>query len=60
LRRFENAILVLGQQEAEEELKGKDKLTVTCEFCNREYGFDRVDVQKFLTEAGLLHLQAVH
>lgn len=52
LQRFENAILVLGQQEAEDELKGKDKLTVTCEFCNREYIFDRVDVAEIFKRGG--------
>jgi molecular chaperone Hsp33 len=52
LQRFENAILVLGQQEAEEELKGKDKLTVTCEFCNKEYIFDRVDVAEIFKRSG--------
>ena len=42
--RSENAILMLGEQEAENELKDKQKIVVTCEFCNQEYSFDRVDV----------------
>lgn len=44
LARSENAILMLGKEEAEQELKDKQKIVVTCEFCNKEYTFDRVDV----------------
>jgi molecular chaperone Hsp33 len=43
-QRCENAILILGQEEAEEELEGKQSIVVTCDFCNKEYVFDRVDV----------------
>lgn len=40
----ENAILLLGKEEAEAELKKHQLITVTCDFCNREYHFDRDDV----------------
>ena len=43
-QRCENAIMILGQQEAEEELRDKQTIVVTCDFCNKEYVFDRVDV----------------
>lgn len=46
LARGEHAIRLLGQQEAEQELKEKQNIIVTCEFCNKEYVFDRVDVAK--------------
>lgn len=46
VKRGENAILMLGREEAEEELQYKQKIVVTCEFCNSEYVFDRVDVEK--------------
>ncbi len=42
----ENAILMLGRTEADEELFNKQKIVVTCEFCNTEFAFDRVDVEK--------------
>lgn len=42
--RSENAVLMLGKEEADQELLDKDKIVVTCEFCNREYIFDKVDV----------------
>lgn len=43
-KRGEDAILLLGQKEAEEELKTKNAIVVTCDFCNKEYVFDKVDV----------------
>lgn len=49
-KRGEDAIFILGQQEAEAELKDKQTLVVTCDFCNREYIFDRVDVAKIFAE----------
>jgi molecular chaperone Hsp33 len=45
LKRGENAILMLGRKEAEEELHDKQKIVVTCEFCGSEFSFDRVDVE---------------
>lgn len=44
LLRCEQAILMLGEEEAEKELKDKQKIVVTCEFCGKAYDFDRVDV----------------
>lgn len=43
-QRGEHAIFMLGQEEAEQELKDKQIIVVTCEFCNSEYKFDKVDV----------------
>jgi molecular chaperone Hsp33 len=40
----ENAILLLGKEEAEAELNKHQVIVVTCDFCNREYIFDRADV----------------
>lgn len=52
VKRCENAILVLGQEEAQQELEGKQTITVTCEFCNKEYHFDRVDVAAIFKSDG--------
>lgn len=46
LKRGENAIFILGQAQAEEELNDKQKIVVKCEFCNHEYSYDRVDVTR--------------
>lgn len=43
-KRGEDAILVLGKEEADQELEAKQVLIVTCDFCNKEYTFDKVDV----------------
>ncbi len=48
-KRSEDAIRLLGPDEAEEELKNKNSLVVTCDFCNEEYVFDRNDVEKIFS-----------
>jgi len=45
-KRGEDAIAILGREEAEAELKEKQTIVVTCDFCNQEYIFDRIDVMK--------------
>lgn len=52
VKRSEQAVLLLGHEEAEEELKTKQNIIVTCEFCHLEYVFDRVDVARIFKEAG--------
>lgn len=44
LKRSENALLLLGRDEVEQELKNNKEVVVTCEFCNKKYVFDKVDV----------------
>lgn len=46
VQRGENAILLLTLEEVEEELRQNQMLVVTCEFCNREFTYDRVDVAR--------------
>ncbi|MFZ2315636.1 MAG: Hsp33 family molecular chaperone HslO [Gammaproteobacteria bacterium] len=45
-KRGVDAIRLLGEVEADEELKGKNSIVVTCDFCNQQYLFDRSDVDK--------------
>lgn len=52
VERGENAILFLGRDEVEEELRDKQKIVVTCDFCNKEYVFDRVDVEAIFKKGG--------
>ena len=40
-----NAISLLGEAEATEELEAKQVIVVTCDFCNKEYIFDSKDVE---------------
>ena len=44
-KRGQDAIELLGREEAESELQDKQCIVVTCDFCNKEYVFDRVDVE---------------
>ena len=44
IKRSENALLLLGQTEAEQELEDKQTIFVTCEFCHKNYVFDRIDI----------------
>lgn len=48
--RSETAIKLMGQAEAEEELKTHNSIVVTCEFCNQEYLFDRTDIERIFSE----------
>lgn len=43
--RSEDAILLLGKEEAQAELEEKQMIVVTCDFCNKEYLFDRMQVE---------------
>jgi len=49
-KRSADAILLLGREEAEAELQDKQSIVVTCDFCNREYIFDRVDITKLFED----------
>lgn len=49
-KRGEDAISLLGREEAEEELKNHHSIVVTCDFCNKEYIFDPVDVTKIFED----------
>ncbi len=43
------AILTLGRDEAYKVLKEKQVISVTCEFCHKQLGFDRIDVERIFT-----------
>lgn len=49
-KRGEDAILLLGREEAEKELKNKQTIVVTCDFCNKEYVFDPIDIAKIFED----------
>lgn len=59
-RRGEEAILILGQHEAEEELKNNQTLVVTCDFCNKEYIFDKSDVAQIFDKLGKPPTDVLH
>lgn len=50
VERSENALRLLSEDEIEQELHEKQMIVVTCEFCNKEYQFDRVDVARIFKQ----------
>ena len=52
-RRAENTVLVLGREEFAAELNGEGTVEVHCEFCNRRYEFDAVDLGSLFADIGL-------
>jgi molecular chaperone Hsp33 len=49
-QKIEYALRTLGPQELEHLLEAKGAVEVGCEFCNKQYRFDRIDVQKLLAD----------
>lgn len=52
VQRSKQAILLLGREEVEKEIEHKQKIIVHCEFCNKEYVFDRNQVTKIFQKHG--------
>jgi molecular chaperone Hsp33 len=49
-QKIEYALRTLGRQELEHLLEEKGAVEVGCEFCNKQYRFDRFDVQRLLAD----------
>jgi molecular chaperone Hsp33 len=47
--RIENTLLALGPEEMKAILKEQGTVEVDCEFCNRHYSFDQVDIEQLLS-----------
>lgn len=46
--KIENVLRLLGRQELESVLRERGQIEVNCEFCNKYYRFDRIDVDQLL------------
>jgi molecular chaperone Hsp33 len=46
--KIENALQMLGRTELEGILEERGQIEVNCEFCNKHYGFDKIDVEQLL------------
>lgn len=44
--RIENTLTALGREEIDTVLEEQDAVEIDCEFCNRHYSFDRVDIEQ--------------
>lgn len=51
--RIEAAIQGLGEQEAQAIISEQGHINVDCEFCNKNYRFDHVDVKRIFTPAAI-------
>jgi molecular chaperone Hsp33 len=51
-QRVESALRLLGRAELDGLLATEGQIEVRCEFCNRAYGLDTVDVERLLADAG--------
>lgn len=49
--RVQNTLRMLGLDEMHSVLEEQGKVSVDCEFCNRHYEFDSVDIEALFTEA---------
>jgi molecular chaperone Hsp33 len=50
VERSENALRMVGEDEVNAELYEKQQIVVTCEFCNKSYPFDRVDIARIFKQ----------
>lgn len=46
--KIENALRMMGREELEDVLHERGHVEVNCEFCNKHYQFDRIDVEQLL------------
>lgn len=53
-QRVERALRLLGRRELDEILSAEGQIEVRCEFCNKAYELDTVDVERLLADAGLM------
>lgn len=53
IERIEAAIQGLGEQEAQDILSEQGQIHVDCEFCNKGYRFDHVDIKRIFTPAAI-------
>ncbi|MBS1214176.1 MAG: Hsp33 protein [Proteobacteria bacterium] len=58
--RIDKVLINLGLAEAEKIVKEQGSIEVTCEFCNRRYTFDAVDVHALFTQSPVIVPQTRH
>lgn len=58
--RMERAILVFGYEQTMEIFSSHKDVTVTCEFCNRRFDFDKVDIERIFASGSYFSSDAKH
>ena len=51
----EQALLQLGQEEAQEAVKEEGKIEMHCDYCGQHYQFDSADIQNLFNDAPTIH-----
>ena len=51
-----NALISLGQEELEELLAEQGRIDVKCEFCNKDYHFNREDLEPYMMEQDITEM----
>ena len=61
VQKVENTLLSLGRTAMDEIIQEQDKITVDCEFCGKQYQFDKVDLARvFSGEVAQTHSTTQH
>ena len=60
LAKIENTLFSLGRSTLDEILQERDDIEVTCEFCNHQYRFDKVDIERILTRSVSVSQSGLH
>lgn len=54
IAKIEQTLISLGHETLHELLQERDEVTVDCEFCNQQYSFDAVDINKLVVESNVI------
>ncbi|MCK5830646.1 MAG: Hsp33 family molecular chaperone HslO [Methylococcales bacterium] len=57
--KIENTLFSLGREELDAVLQERENIDVSCEFCGKQYLFDKIDVENILTGQGLKNYSKV-
>lgn len=60
LAKIENTLFSLGRASLQDILKERDDIEVECEFCNHQYRFDKVDVERIMNKGVRVRQSGFH
>lgn len=60
LAKIENTLFSLGRSSLDDILKERDDIEVECEFCNHQYRFDKVDIERIMTPNVTVRQSGLH
>ncbi len=60
LAKIENTLFSLGRASLDDILKERDDIEVDCEFCNHQYRFDKVDIERIMNRGVRVRQSGFH